>query len=76
VTATFVRRVTRLGEFSPVGLLFTMVFFKIIFLYNIFGYFFHKKPVINLVILTKYGSGYILGDFFKKASGHPVCTYH
>jgi hypothetical protein len=30
------------------------------------------KTVVNLLILTKYGLGCILGDFFKKESGHPA----
>jgi hypothetical protein len=34
------------------------------------GYFFHGKS--NVVIFTKNVFGYILGDFFTNASGHPV----
>jgi hypothetical protein len=37
-----------------------------------FGYLF-TKTVVNLVIKTKYGRGYILSDF--KKSGHPVHAY-
>jgi hypothetical protein len=33
------------------------------------GYFFHGKS--NVVIFTKNIFGYILGDFFTNASGHP-----
>jgi hypothetical protein len=36
---------------------------------------FSTKTVANLVILTKYRLGYILGDFFKKGSGHPGPFY-
>jgi hypothetical protein len=41
---------TRLGEFSPIGPLFT--YFGI-FQNHIFGYFFHKSVVNLQVILTK-----------------------
>jgi hypothetical protein len=64
-------RVTRLGEFSPIGRLFTLALFEITFLCHIFATFFDTKTVVNLVILINYGLGYILGDFFKKASGRP-----
>jgi hypothetical protein len=55
----------------PLGDCLLWHFFKIIFLHHIFGCFFHKT-VANQVILTKYGLGYILGDYFKKWSGHPA----
>jgi hypothetical protein len=62
-------RVTRLGEFSPIGRLNTLgIFVKIT---EIFGLLFSRGKSC-LLIFTKNGLGYILGDFFTNASGHPA----
>jgi hypothetical protein len=64
-------RVTRMGEFSPIGWLFTL------------GSFFNDRTTANfwtafsqltgyVFILTKNGLGYSLGDFVKNVSGHPA----
>jgi hypothetical protein len=57
-------RVTRLGEFKW---LFTLAFFQNHIFKSLFCYFLHKT-VVHLDIWTKYGLGYILGDFFLKKS--------
>jgi hypothetical protein len=65
-------RVTRLGEFSPIGRLFSLgssskncrssqIFWATIFCGKNY-----------LLALTTTGLGYILGYFFKNASGHPA----
>jgi hypothetical protein len=64
-------RVTRLGEFSPNGVVvyFWQFFliteaarhFELLFFHDISGAYF----------LTKNGFGYILGHFFTNSSGHP-----
>jgi hypothetical protein len=41
---------------------------------NFYGFFFHGLR--SVIILTKNGLGYILGDFFTNASGHPVLLFH
>jgi hypothetical protein len=38
------------------------------------GYFLHGK--IYALVMTKYGLGYVLGDFFANSSGHPVQNSH
>jgi hypothetical protein len=60
-------RVTRLGEFSPIGWLFGQ-FLKIIPMTSphFWATFFHGKG--HALILTKNGLGYILGDFLKTHS--------
>jgi hypothetical protein len=65
-----------LGEFSPVGRLFTLNSFRENYRNstNTLGYFFHGK--ICALIFTRNGLGYILGDFFTNASGHPGCVYY
>jgi hypothetical protein len=63
-------RVTRLGEFSPVGRLFAPGrFLKITKVAQIIVQFFHK---LRVNFLQGNGLGYILGDFFPSSSGHPA----
>jgi hypothetical protein len=66
-------RVTGLGEFSPIGRLFTLGCFfenyKISL--NYWVTFFHGETCA--LTLTTNGLGYTLGDFFKNLSGHPAC---
>jgi hypothetical protein len=73
-------RVTRLIEFSPIGRLFTFAFFSKSYFcrYQMFWLIFPQKTVVNIVILTKYGLGYILGDFFTKSIRPPcqACRNH
>jgi hypothetical protein len=57
-----------LGEFSPFERLFTLAFFQNHIFISHFWLLFPQ----NSYYLIKYGLGYILGDFFKKASGHPA----
>jgi predicted neutral ceramidase superfamily lipid hydrolase len=59
-------------NFSPLNSYLLWHFFPIALLYHIVCYFFQEKTVVVLFSLTKYGLGYVLGDFFKKASGHPA----
>jgi hypothetical protein len=61
-------RVTRLGEFSPIVWLFSLVIFIIYKSRSNFGatFYYCKSDVI---ILTKNGLGYILGVFLTIASG-------
>jgi hypothetical protein len=64
-------RVTRLGEFSPLGRLLTLGF---IFENSrggktILAPFFHGKSCV--LMLTENGLGHILGTFFTNLSGHP-----
>jgi hypothetical protein len=67
-------RVTRLGEFSPIGSVF-FIFGQFNEIYAIrpkfgcYSIFFYS---ICYSIFTKYGFGYILGDFFTNESGHPA----
>jgi hypothetical protein len=61
-----VARVTRLGEFSPIGQLFTLDSF---FNYKSSP----KRGKIYAFILTKNRLDSILGDFFTNSSGHPAC---
>jgi hypothetical protein len=64
--------VTRWGEFSPNGRLLTMgTFSKITEVAQIFELLF-SKSINYLLILTKFGLGYILSDFFTNLSGHTV----
>jgi hypothetical protein len=62
-----------LGEFSPVGQLFTLACFKKIAEVAPFwaGCSFPRKKSYEL-ILSKSGLGYILGEFFTNSSGHPA----
>jgi hypothetical protein len=63
-------RVTRLGEFSLIGPLFTVgTVLKITEVEQIFGLLFPRYR--NVLILTKKCLGYILVDFMTKSSGHP-----
>jgi hypothetical protein len=63
-------RVTRLGEFSPAELFFSLQHFTKMIKYSqtVGSIFFNGNFIV--VNLTKYGTGYILGNFFTKASGH------
>jgi hypothetical protein len=62
-------RVTRFGEFSPIGQLFSLgVFFN--WTEEVFWLRFVQSK--NYVFsLMKNGLGYTLGGFFKNSSGHP-----
>jgi hypothetical protein len=62
------RRVTRLGQFSHIG----QFFLKIIKVEQHFGLLFYTAQTKYYRILTKNGLGYILGDSFTNASGHPA----
>jgi hypothetical protein len=53
-------RVTRLGEFSPIGRLFSQGIFS-------------KTDKNYALIFANNWLGYILGDSFKSSSGHPDC---
>jgi hypothetical protein len=60
-------RVTRLGEFSPRGHLFTFgSFLKIADVAQYSAYFFHRTNY--LLILTKNGLYYIFGQFFTNST--------
>jgi hypothetical protein len=64
--------VTRLGEFSPIGWLFTLAkFMKITEVAEIFFATFFPRQVSYAQSLTKKVLGHILADFFKNSSGHP-----
>jgi hypothetical protein len=65
-------RVTRFGEFSPLGRLYTLGhFFKTSLSSQNFGdTLFPRKSFV--VKLTKYSLGFILGDSFTDTSGHAV----
>jgi hypothetical protein len=68
-------RVTRSGEFSPFGRLFSLGrFSKITQLAQISGLLFSTVKIINFD--KKNGPGYILGDFFTNSSGHPGWDFH
>jgi hypothetical protein len=59
-----------LGEFLPVGRPFYLgSFVKITEIAQLMGVLFHDKCCV--LIFTRNGFGYILGDFFTNASGHP-----
>jgi hypothetical protein len=59
------------GEFSPIGRLFSLGnFMKITEVAQIFSYFMPRQQNYVLIV-TKTGSGCILGDFFTNSSGHP-----
>jgi hypothetical protein len=61
-----------LGEFSPIGRLFTLgSSFKITEVAQIFGQLFLHGSSYGLHNCAKNVFGYSLGDFFIKASGHP-----
>jgi hypothetical protein len=62
--------VTRLGEFSPIGWLFTLgSFLKMTQVADILGNFSPRLRLWNNFV--KNGLGYILGDSFTNSSGHP-----
>jgi hypothetical protein len=64
-------RVTGLAAFRTLGdCLLWSVFEKSQKWLKIFCHFFHGK--LSILILTKNGLGYILGDFFANSSGHSV----
>jgi hypothetical protein len=71
VTPCTATRVTRLGEYLPVGWLFTLEEF---FLNSgskpNFGCFYYKKVTFMYISITM-GLGHILGDFLTNSSGHP-----
>jgi hypothetical protein len=68
--------VTRLGEFSLVETFLSLDnFMKGTSIEQIFGQEFSLKKVA-LLSLSKYSLGHFLGDFFKKASGHPDSYVH
>jgi hypothetical protein len=72
---TYVCRVTRLGEFSPIERLSSSgsFFGNYGISPKMFGYFF--PPITFIYKFRKNGLGNILGDFFSNSSGHLVCTY-
>jgi hypothetical protein len=64
--------VTRFGEFSPIGRLLTLDSFFCENYSNSKSHWtscFHGKSCV--LIFTRNGLGYVLGDFFTNASGHP-----
>jgi hypothetical protein len=72
-------RVTRLGEVWPIGRLLMYIntyvcnlgcLLKITELDLIFGLLYLFSNYV--LILTKYGLGFVLGDFFTNSSGHPA----
>jgi hypothetical protein len=64
-------RAARLGEFSPIQMFLSLGnLIKFTRVAQILGNFSAKK--VTLLNMSKYGLGNILGDFFTKASGHPV----
>jgi hypothetical protein len=52
-------RVTKLGEFSPLGRLFTLDRFS-------------ENNISTHNLWVKNGLGYIFGEFLTNSSGHPV----
>jgi hypothetical protein len=65
-------RVTRLGQVSPIGRLFTLgsyFFIADVHSPQIWSTFFHGKG--EALILTKNVLGYILGEFFQKLNWSP-----
>jgi hypothetical protein len=68
---SFGSRVTRLGEFSPIGRLFTLGSFVENYrrMLKFLATFFLSKR--HVLILTKNALGYILGDFFHKPIWSP-----
>jgi hypothetical protein len=60
--------VTRLGEFSPIGRLFTTGSLSLTKESQILAIFFTK----NNALAQKYILGYILDDFSTNSSGHPA----
>jgi hypothetical protein len=64
--------VTRLGEFSHSGQLFTLSrLFRITIEDQMLGLLLSTQKS-NVKILVKNGLGYISGGFFTNASGHPA----
>jgi hypothetical protein len=62
-------RVTRLGEFSPVGRLITLVIFvKMTEIAQIIGLHF---STVKVAYWFSQKNGFIVGYFFTNASGHP-----
>jgi hypothetical protein len=67
-----ISRVTRVGEFLPIGRLFTLGSGLKITEEYIFGLLFPRYLLHTYVfILSKNGFGSVLGDFFTNSSGHP-----
>jgi hypothetical protein len=65
-------RVTRFGEFSPIGQMFPAgSFLKVTALVHNYGQYFPLGKSYVL-ILTKIGLGCILGEFLINSLGHPV----
>jgi hypothetical protein len=60
-----------LGDFSPVGLLFSLGCFK---KYILFGLIFQRKKFC--INCDKKVLGCILGDFFSNSFGHPESSLH
>jgi hypothetical protein len=60
--------VTRFGELSPVGRLFTLKITEVA--HVVLGTFSHGKT--DALILPKKWLGYIMGDFSTNSSGHPA----
>jgi hypothetical protein len=63
------RRVTRLGEFSPIGQLFTLSNVCMYVVLN-FGLLFQRKKLC--INFDKKCLGYTWADFFINPSGHPA----
>jgi hypothetical protein len=75
-----------LGEFSPIGRLFSLgscFLWEVVFFGQLFSLGSFLKIIkaaqllclhgnIYVFVLTKNGLGYILGDFFTNSSGHPA----
>jgi hypothetical protein len=64
-------RVTRLGEFRPLGDSYFGHFLKITEEAHIFGGYFFPRLRFRIIYDTKV-LGNILGAFFQKSSGHPA----
>jgi hypothetical protein len=69
-------RVTRLGEFSPIGRVFSLGSFLFYFTeraQTFWATISHGNS--NVLISTKHTLGYILGDFFANSSGTDVMSF-
>jgi hypothetical protein len=65
-------RVTRLGEFSPVGRFIPLGgLLKLTEVAHLFVLLFTTLMVTYVLIFTKCGLGFNLGEFFTNSSGHP-----
>jgi hypothetical protein len=58
--------VNRLGDFSPLGLLFIFEFFTS----NVCAAYFHGKNYVLILNKNELGSMYTVGDFSTNSSGH------